>query len=450
MDIEASQLWPDVQSVLTAGERPVFYTWEALFRSPLMKNDIPALKVISIDTVRDYAQSVAEIKIIKVMFLRGDYALQIYPAQDNLKVILTQLPLGEISGEAVGTTGITTTYRAVISGRNPAVASPQGQRYLNQEELNVTGFETVEFQLVVETVDTIRKYQVGGIFGDAKVEDVCNLFLTQESVETKVQDSIQMLGTNMVRPDQRKAFRQIVVPDTTRLIDIPFYLQYRYGIYNSGIGAFMQGRYWYVYPLFDTTRNNFAPKTLQIIILPRQKYPTLNRTYYREGSKTTVLVTGDTDLVDNSLQNQIQQGNGTIFQDSNSVINDSSVTKGGVVRATKPVREFVGLARNDKNNYTPLQDNPTGNIYTQYSELAKRNGGVFTLVWENSKPEEILPGMQVQIYYMRDLQLRKLNGIVLQAHHYVAMQDQGLTSVRYLQHTTLSIFAHPAQPEIAL
>ena len=61
-----------------------------------------------------------------------------------------------------------------------------------------------------------------------------------------------------------------------------------------------------------------------------------------------------------------------------------------------------------------------------------------------------MPGMQITVMYIKDQVLKIMNAIVLQAHHYVAMQGEGLSGIRYDQHTTLTLFTLPKDPDVNL
>jgi hypothetical protein len=135
---------------------------------------------------------------------------------------------------------------------------------------------------------------VGQIFRGATVDDAIKTVLTQASQTTTVNGQRTVQGVTMAKSNNPTARTHIVIPHGVKLTDVPQYIQkYAGGVYNGGMGYYLQGNQWHVYSALDTTKFNQSQNTLTIINLPQNKFTNVERTYRQSGGNLVVLATGN-------------------------------------------------------------------------------------------------------------------------------------------------------------
>ena len=105
------------------------------------------------------------------------------------------------------------------------------------------------------------------------------------------------------------------------------------------------------------------------------------------------------------------------------------------------VSEFLSSSRPNGKNNVQISDQPiTANPFAEYSKLSRREGSLLSLVWENSQPSAVFPGMMVKLLYLEEDEIKTTFGVMLKAHHYVSMVGEGMTSERHKTNSALSVF----------
>jgi hypothetical protein len=234
-----------------------------------------------------------------------------------------------------------------------------------------------------------------------------------------------------------------VVTAGTKLVDFPDYLQARIGVYNSGLGHYIQNKYWYCYPLYDTSQFNAREATLTLVILPKRKFSNIERTFLVQGKSVTVLMTGETAYSDPAGKLQVGQGNGIRFANAATLM-DSTTTVDNKTSISRDANnsEFTSAeAINGVNNAPILGDRITANPFAVYSMLAARNGGMFKGVWENSDHALLLPGMPTKIVYDVDGVATSIYGVLHSATH-VSSKSGGYSTNRFKNFTVISCFVN--------
>jgi hypothetical protein len=146
---------------------------------------------------------------------------------------------------------------------------------------------------------------------------VSKALLASETAKIKVEEDIAFKGVDMVEPNNENKSEHIIVRHGTRLFDLPIYAhKHLGGIYNAGIGCYYQSRYWFIYPLYDTTRFNKAKKTLVIVKVPTLRARAIERTYRNEGDTLYVIGTSNSEIDDDAGTNFSNKGNGVRFADA--------------------------------------------------------------------------------------------------------------------------------------
>ncbi|WP_233874790.1 hypothetical protein [Paraburkholderia adhaesiva] len=251
----------------------------------------------------------------------------------------------------------------------------------------------------------------------------------------------------MIASANQAVREHIVIPHGVRLVDVPQHIQKNCGgVYNAGMGYFLQGNQWYVYPSLDTTRFNSAPATLTVINVPSNKFAQVERTWRQSGTNLMVMATGSVKFRDPSNHAQLNLGNGVRFSDASKFMDGFvTVTDNRALASRGAINnEFIGTARPNGNNNVHVSRNPVNaNALEEYSKLSRAMGSSITMEWENSDPDLIVPGMPAEVLSLQNEQIQTLTGVVIGAQHYTQMRGHGAGASRYVTTTHLNIFLQP-------
>jgi hypothetical protein len=443
VDLENSSIYREINAILKDGAKPVHYIWSADIH--VNGKTYAPLKVISVDFLSDYEANYSDVIIIKLAISGGTYAKRIYPYKDKVDITLYRSPLDEISNTADISNAIESErYTATLIDQGSPVIDQNGKNTPSEEALNLTNIFEISFQLINKALEQLRLVSVGGIYRNVGVQDVVTGILTKESKNLKVDGIRRPKGVDVV-PVSNKAVRDhVVIPQGTQLVYLPEYVQKKCGgIYSAGLGYYYQNDYWYLYPCFDTTRFNSAKKTLTVINIPANRFPSVERSYRQSGTNTVVLATGQVRFKDDSEVQQLNDGNGVRFADADKFMNGFTETSNNKTIASRGTSnsEYVATQRATRINNVKVSSNPiNSNTYLEASKLARRQGSVFSFVWENSLPSLVYPGMMVKVLYLDDTEVKEVFGVLLKAHHYVQTQQKGLMNARHITRSALSVF----------
>lgn len=444
MEIEHSSLFREVQEVITSPAKPVHYRWKAELH--VGDNTYEALKVLSIDDLREFDDKFSEEMMIELMIGMGTFAYDIYPYNTELDITITRYPLTEAgSFEGEESTPQAERYTATLVDTGHIGLEGNGPNTPSREALNLTNIHTCEFQLQRKAVEQLRMVSVGIKMRNATVEDAIRSIMTFESSQMSV-DELQMpKGVDMVPASNQAKMEHIIIPDDVRLVDVPQYIHDQCGgVYSAGMGYFLQGDYWHVYPCYDMKRFGEAKHTMTVVNVPKNKLPGIERTYRLDGDHLTVLGTGDVKFKDDSNLLQLNAGNGVRFIDAEKFANNTFVERQGnkaIASRARNSNEFIVNERpNGLNNVLASDRAITANAYVEYSKMARRNGSFITFIWENANPSLLMPGMMAKILYLDGEEVKEITGSLLKVHTQHKLEGQGMTATRYRSISALVFF----------
>lgn len=442
MEIENTPIYDEVQKIFAEGETTANMGWSAIIHYGEDQTYEP-LQVISVNYVRDYVSSFTDEITCTLMIPLGVYSRRIYPNRRDLQITLTRIPLDEVQNEVQLDDPIESErFSAILidGDRSPTVG--QGSEVNDEGTLDLTQLLDVNFQLYDKNLEQIRTMLTGGVYRSTNVQDAITTILTSSSEDVVVDGERSITGVDMVDADNEDKKGQIVIPQGTKLIDVPDFIQSRFGVYNSGLGNYVQGKFWHVYPLYDTSMFNERYCTLTILILPKRKYSNVERTFRIKDQALTILVTGETGFKDDSGTNYVNHGNGVRFADANTIMADMGAAEDNKIKIdrSKNNSEFVsGKAIGGVNNAPISPKRITSNPFVIFSDLAARNGGMFKVVWENSDSSYIVPGMAAKVIYSDESEIQTIYGVVHNATT-VSHRYSGFGSKRFKNQTALTLF----------
>jgi hypothetical protein len=445
-EIEDSPLMREVNNITTNNANPVHFAYYVQIH--VGKLTYTPLKILSIDISQDFESNYADEIQVTLAISGGMYAFDIYPYKDKIDITLIRLPIGEVStSNDTSTNRQTERYTAtLIDTGNPAIEG-NGNNTPTKETLNLTSITEVTFQLVNKAVEQFRLISVGGIYRVTTAAAVLQSVMTNETKKISVPGTRMPAGVDMVSNTNPAIREHVILPHGIKLIDVPNYLHEMCGgIYPSGFGYYMQKDHWFVYPCYDTTRYNSSKRQLTIINVPKNKFPSIERTYRKDGKSLVILATGNVKFRDNTEVMQLNAGNGVMFADANKFMTGFGKVennKCSVSRGTNNTEVVATQRANGINNVRLSTNAINANPYLEYSRLAARSCSVLSMEWENSDNSLIDPGTMVKMLYMDNDKIGIIYGCVLRAHTFISLQEQGMMSTRMVSRTVITVVVKP-------
>lgn len=447
MDIDKSPIANEIKEILLNGVNGTAFDYRAFLYVKKENKTYMAAKVISMDVYRDYVENFTDKRIITLSFTAGIYSYHIFPNADDLELTLVRQPVFQSSGgpDFTRETYIEEFKVVPVSNKNPTIK--RDRQPVSQEILDLSKMVEVEFDLITKTADFVKTTVGGGIIRKSTTEAAIKTILTNNACQGPGDSDLVIRGVDMVPANNNEVREHIIIPHGVPLYDIPQFIQKKCGgVYSSGLGCFLQNRYWYIYPAYDYTRINDTNRTITFCVLPVDKLPRIERTFRFNGKQVIAIATGDVRMNNAVDRNKRNFGNGVSFTKSSAILHDM-VKQGGnqaIINRAATNNEVSISERPDGLNYVPVSNAPiTDNKMEEFSKLAKRNAGTVILTWENSEPDSIIPGMMAKIYYIDNDKVKETVGVVGGAQHYTYMFKKGFTNDRYLNATAVTIHVDP-------
>lgn len=444
MEIERTSLWREVTSIIQSGENEVHFTPSATIHILDTQTDYKVMKLTELDVSSDFVNNYTDEVFIKVVIPLGDYAYLVYPNRNNLEVTLISSPKNEVGGANNSSSQRAERYVAAIVDQGNPVVDTKSTNSPGRDALNQRGFAEVHIQLLDKAAALLRFAMVGGIWRNCTTEEVVKSIMTNESQRLLVDSKIALQGVDMVPATNTKKRDHVIIPQGTKLVDVPNFVQNKAGgLYSAGLGYYLYKNYWYIYPAFDVTRYNSTTRTVTIINIPENKMPGVERTFKQNGSNVTILATGEVKFKDSRKENQQNMGNGVRYSNSDVFMGGFFTTENNKTSSqrSKTTSEFVADESPTGANFAPISPNRiTTNSSRELSALAARRGAFFSLVWEHADPSLIVPGTLANILYLSNGQISSVIGSIVKVHTYVPMEGKGLTDARYVRRCILTFF----------
>jgi hypothetical protein len=439
VEFEDTPLMAEVQKVLAGGFTTTNYTWEVIVHTP--DDDLTPLNFQSVNFLRAYHDSFGDEITLTMLFGAGTFAHRIHKNRDKLEVTLKKIPVTEYVDEEDTDRQIESErFSAILIGDFTSPSLGQGREAKDEDSLNLINLVDVHFQLQDKACEQLRVLMTGGIGRNTNVQNFLTTVISNDTANIKVNGERALKGIDMVPADNKDVKDHIVVTQGTRLVDLADFVQKRIGVYNAGIGSYIQGSYWYIYPLYDTTDFNRRVKTLTLLVVPENKLSNVERTFLTEGDSTTILVTGQTHFRDDAGSNYLNYGNGVRYADATKLLDQNTDTSGNKTKLDRGRNNAEFMTDQAQLQYAPVSSNRiTANPFTLLSMQASMRGGVFQAVWQNSDPSLITPGMVVKVVYFEEDEIRDVYGIMHQATH-VSHKPAGITSSKFVNQSVLQIF----------
>lgn len=443
MEILESALAGDINKIIDKTTQARYY-WTADIHNPNEK--VSVLKVISIDAKCDYEENFTDEIVIKVLVPGGQYAYKLFPYLDNLELTLYKFDAYSNNYEQLDGAKSISNERYVATIINPPASSVEMNTRIKPTEaaLDISSFVELKIQLINKAVDQMRMRTFGNNFRNNTGHEVVRSVLTSESRLIDVSSEYLPQGVDIIPIKNPVKRDHIIIPQGTRLVDVPDYVhRHCGGVYSTGMSYYYYKGLWYVFPSYDTTRFDTTAKTMSIINVPAKNMPGMEKTFIVEGNHTTIIATGNTKVFNASEELILNKGNGVRFANADGFMESFAETADNKALASRgrTNNEFITIKRGNGNNNVMQSPNKiTANSLFEYSKLAARDGVMMMLSWENSNPDIIYPGMPVRLKYLEDDDIKEVDGVVLKTHNYIQLAGDGLLTNRHLCTTSIALF----------
>ena len=470
MELDTSPIQDEIDKILSAEMERPFYSWNVYFRirqpNPVVTdpsdksiyvdeqekdNIYKPLKVMNIDFRRDYEQNVADEGSINVTFGLGLWYKVLQPYRDYIEAVITKKPKTEFSyGDDNEREIKTYVYYAIPKVDAIGVGEASNLDRYSRDDLDIKGLIDIEFQLLDLSIEKIRSVTVGGIFRKAKSEDVIKGILSKETKDIQLSnDGKAIEHFKIVKADNVEKREHILIPHGTTILDVPHYIHKTCGgVYSTGMASYIQNKVWYIFPPYNTQRLDQEDKSLTIIKVPSVALDEAERTYRQDGNKLIVMATSDSHFDDKGDEDFKNLGNGIRFSDARRFMDGLVEVKDNKAVATRSKlnHEFlykemkIGDANN--NNVSSSSDFIHSNPFMENTKLALREGNAIAMLWKNSNADLLYPGMPVRVLYLKNKEVKELNGSLLKVHESIMMKNKGVTSKAFQQQCVLFVYVN--------
>lgn len=443
MAIEKTPFQEEINEILLNGPNPVHFQWRCTIEFGDYAFD--PLKFFSIDLQRMYDVNFADYILVDVLVPLGVYKHNLIPNKEELTVVISRVPVGEHSAdETLDEQDIVSRrYKAVITNEKSHLLIGQDNIEQQPEMANLADLVRFEMQLLDLGLEELRLREVGGIYRNEIPGEVIKYILSDLSSSLDLPEEDAILGVDMVEPDNLNPSKHVIIPHGTKPQDVSTYIQEEAGgVYNTGIGCYLQDGIWYVWPEYNLRRFETELKTATILNIPPDKYPGIERTYRVTDNQTIILSTGEVSHMDLSHHEQLNQGNGLRFAHGDRIMDGYGTVSNNqfTLERKKNVTE-IHLLEKPGPIVAPLSKTRiTNNTFSEVSKVAKRQGSVISLVWENSQPDLIYPGMPVKFLFIRNDEVEEIEGVLLRCNHYIYDNRPGVIRGKHVCNTNLVLF----------
>lgn len=409
------------------------------------KSVVRPLTVIQMSRYRDYIENFAQLFTITVVTTLKEYEELVLADPSTLKMTVRLYELSKNASVSAQyfVNPIEFTYKAKIidiasdqiAQNNPMVNNPQtGKLTIKQFSLQLLepGFESVSIKTA------------GSGFRDISGVELIKILLTRYSTDDEIDTVTSVQGVDVVPGYNEQKMSQIPIDHMTPLVKaINIINDNCGGIYPTGFSYFLQGNIWYLFPPYDLSLFDKARKTITVVNLPKDRLPTLEKTYFNSDTKLIVLSTRDATYTDNREVNTFNHGSSVRFLDANRLLDGFGEVKDNkfLVNSALNVNEVTLNERKDGANILRSgQARITSNKNSELSKLAQKRGFYFQLIWENSDDSLLFPGMPAKVLYLKDNKPASAKGVLIETETIWVPAEKNFKATKLTRTTALTFF----------
>lgn len=394
LNIDESLMWDDIRSVIEGDSSPSA-VYEVILHTE--DEDIDIDKLVSIDIIRDYVSAYSDQVVAKVLVPLGTHVHRIKPYVSNLEATIVITKGDEVSE---------VRYKAILPEDQENSGDDDTLLNYLEEDLNHIDIVLLNLQLVLLQVEPLKLPRVRGVFKGLTREALLNKTLLGKANTYSIDGKPPIDGIKMAPPNNTTTIVQTLIPTDTPLLKFPRTIQEQHGgVYAGGIGSYVQAYKgtvdWYLYPPYDPSNPVTTDESVVVLVLDTTTVSEFPVTYKTEGNVFTILA-GASELNGSELEPRMSVlTEGYQLNDANAVINNPLTVSPTSLTSTRDKISQRVLHREHVDGLNPSAISPyesTVNYYHRASQLAQNTGYRLDLVWYNSTPGHLHPGMSVSIY----------------------------------------------------
>lgn len=410
------------------------------------------LNVLRLDTDANYRTSYMDLLSLVVVVGKGTLLKDIAPFQDDIKITITKVPLG-VNGAVLTNKDIhIRTYRAYLGDEVPrAMDNASDLTYTDKSSGDLSGTTTLTFILEEVAIEQLRRMSYGFVARSCPPYMVLKTMISRACQALKLDMAESVTGLDMVQANNNTPRDHIVVKDGTPLLELPDLLQNdQGGLYSSCLGFYIVGKFVYAWPLYDTSRQATAKRLLRVILSPTKFTASLDRTWKDDGRTLTVLSSGKTTMIDDTVGQLNTKGNAVRYSDSRKLLENFGVVKDNKLTVSRSANgsEFSIATPGNGQNYARVSDKPfTNNVYLEASKIARHNGVTMIVPWGRSNPDLLTPGMSVELLYDHNGLINVISGTLIGHTSSYELEGTGPTAKTHRAACALVLFLDRNDPE---
>lgn len=460
--IEQSPLWEPIQDITKNGSEAKYLGIVGILHTE--KKDINIVKSRYLDIKRDYASSIGDEVYYEAMVGLGDYVKDIYPFKDNLEVTIKLIPI-QFTNEAYDENAEIPSirYKALFLSAENQKIDGSDYKHVDAFTLNVKSVTLLKLQLLDRAMEPLRVLTCGGIFKKTSNGDLVSSAMGNVSGLAEIEGSPVIDSIDIVPPDNEKERETTIIPQETKIIDLPTYIQQKEGgLYNAGVGNYLQTYNnlvtWFIYPLYNNKRfesTSSDKRKLIIYSVPSSKYFASTRTFKEDGNIIYILGTCEKVMNDDAETRQSDKGRGFKIADADSILEKPiNITDEGPEGARRTLTSEVNLDADKKDgvSMTPVADERiSSNPFKAASEISITTGMPLAIEWSYGDASLLYPAMPVKFIHMDDTEGKmtriEVYGTLLLVHATTQQNGKGWSSRSFVSVLGLGIFVDKVTKE---
>ncbi len=341
----------------------------------------------------------------------GIYLKKVYPYLHNTEVSIIK----DIRIKTKGDPSVRIDrYKGIfLKDRNPNLPTHLSASIT---DMNQAGFIILVLQLMDRSLEVLRTKTTYGSVDRAaatksnvlnyKIGEFLSSILSAECNKVTIDGKPCVDMVDVEPPDNTERLPALMLPSGTRVLDVPTIVQEESkGVYNSGIGTFIQiyknKRGIYIYSLYNPDKYKDATEKITFIVPLTGSHSIGKYTYSYKDNLLRVITDPNVNMM--SLRETAMMSNGVGIRNTDA---SAMMTKpvemtanGPKIRRNQLNTEIAAKDRADGVNYAPVRqgENISSNIFKKMSQVTRGMGSMYTLVWHSADPDLLYPGAPCKI-----------------------------------------------------
>lgn len=366
--------------------------------------------IVMMDVVRDYDGSLIDNCVISLFMNRTEFNVHLYDDRDDLQITVYIDYNGKV---------VKNRMKAIILS-NPTDTMGGTKGTANNMSYDAHSLISVEVQCIPLLYAMIKNVTSNGVVKGSSLDNVIRHYLSTEMSKVTINAKKVEPIINMVAISNSRVYNDIVIDDTVTILDIPYFLQKKYGLYNGGIGTYLhtidEKDVISIFPLYNSELTAEG-KRLVVYIPDSTIAPDINnKTVLVDGDDIKIIVTSTSKRIDKGDTSDFDLGSGFKTSNSNQTLDRTFKKDGDTVSSdstksidSQSIESRAGLA-------APKMLGSTDNLYAIRSEFLRNQSRIVIMQWNFSRPDLLHPGMEVEVVNVYKGDIHREKGTLINSY----------------------------------